>query len=163
MNSSQRKHTHTNTRLYNPSLHAPPRVAGLCFSLCKITVVQVSSGQCDADRQARKRTAKHLCSPQRSFLSYNWLSCPACGFGYKTRSSSRSRLHLPEEHRGQWKVLSKMSGKVASSFKGPWMYMAHGFQCLLWDSAAPGEARQEERTRDQRKEMSRKKEQREAA
>lgn len=61
----------------------PPRVACLCFCLCKITVVQVSSGQCNADRQARKRTAKHLCSPQRSFLSYNWLSCPACGFGYK--------------------------------------------------------------------------------
>lgn len=27
------------------------------------------------------------------------------------------------------KVLSKMSSKVASSFKGPWMYMAHGFLC----------------------------------
>lgn len=120
--------THTNTRLYNPSLHAPC-VARLCFCLCKITVVQVSSRQSNADRQACKRTAKHLCSPQRSFLSYNWLSCPACGFGYKTRSSSRSPLHLPGEHRGRWKVLSKTSGKVASSFKGPWMYMAHGFLC----------------------------------
>lgn len=118
--------THTNTRLDNPSLCAP-HVAWLCFCLCKITVVQVSSKLCHVDRQARKRTAKHLCLPQRSFLSYNWLSCPAWSFGYQTRSSSRSHLHLPEEHRRQLKVLFKMSGKVASSFKGPGMYMAHGF------------------------------------
>lgn len=80
-----------------------------CFWLLKTTVVQVSSQQSNADRQACKRTAKHLCFSQRSFLSYNWLSCPTCGFSYKTLSSSRSPLHLPEEHRGRRKVLSKMS------------------------------------------------------
>lgn len=127
LKSLQRKHTQTHASII--PLYTPPCVACLCFCLCKITVVQVSSRQSNADRQACKRTAKHLCSPQRSFLSYNWLSCPTCGFGYKTRSSSRSPLHLPEEHRGRWKVLSKMSGKVASSFKGPWMYMAHEFLC----------------------------------
>ena len=92
-----RENTHSQTHACIIPLYTPPCVARLCFCLCKITVVQVSSRQSDADRQACERTAKHLCLPQRSFLFYNWLSCPACGFGYKTRSSRGSRLHLPEE------------------------------------------------------------------
>lgn len=83
LNSSDRKPTHTQTHAGIIHLYTPPSAAHLCFCLCKITVVQVSSQQSDADRQACKRTAKHLCLPQRSFLSYNWLSCSACGFGYK--------------------------------------------------------------------------------
>lgn len=142
--------THTNTRLFNPSLHShtPPR---LCFSLCKITVVQVSSGQCDADRQACKKDSQALVFATKIFLVLQLAVLPSVQLWLpkkKKPSSSCSRLHLPEEHRGRRKVLSKMSGKVASSFKGLWMYMAQGFQCLLWDSAAPGEARQEERTRE---------------
>lgn len=124
------KKTHTQTHACIIPLYTHPCVVCLCFCLCKITVVQVSTRQSNADRQVCKRTAKHLCSPQRSFLSYNWL-CPAqhVALVTKTRSCSSSPLHLPEEQRGRWKVLSKMSRKVASSFKGPWMYMAHGFLC----------------------------------
>lgn len=89
------KNSQTNTHLFNPSLHASLRRMSFVFCLCKITVLQVSSRQSNADRQACERTAKHLCSPQRSFLSYNWLSCPACGFGYKARSSSGSTPSSP--------------------------------------------------------------------
>lgn len=39
----------------------------------------------------------------------------------------RAAFISSEGYRGRWKVLSKTSGKVASSFKGPRMYMAHGF------------------------------------
>lgn len=76
-----------------------PPLPCFCFCLCKITVVQVSSRRRHVDGKARKRTAKRLCSPQRSFLSYNRLSCPERSFGFTARPSSVGRLHLPSRAR----------------------------------------------------------------
>lgn len=86
----------THAWIIPPSL-SPTRAAWFCFSLCKITVVQVSCRRRHVDGLARKRTAKHLCSPQRSFLSYNRLSCPEWILGFTARPSSVSRLQRTVE------------------------------------------------------------------
>lgn len=99
-----------NTRLDNPPLYAPC-VAWFCFSLCKITVVQVFRRRRHVDGLARKRTAKHLCSPQRSFLSYNRLSCPEWIFGFTARPSSVSRLQRTVEGAFQDDRLSLSKGR----------------------------------------------------
>lgn len=121
-------HSQTHARIIPP--YTPPCVARLCFCLCKITVVQVSSRQSDADRQARKEDSQALVFATKIFLVLQLAVLPSMWLWLQNPSSSSgSRLHLPEEHRGRWKVLSKTSGKVASSFKGPRMYTAHGFLC----------------------------------
>lgn len=65
-----------------------PPYASFPFCIWEITVVQVSYQKNNAERQACKRTAKHLCSAQRSCLSYNCLPCPTSGFSYKQPCSS---------------------------------------------------------------------------
>lgn len=92
-------------------LYMPPCVAWFCFSLCKITVVQVFRRRRHVDGLARKRTAKHLCSPQRSFLSYNRLSCPEWIFGFTARPSSVSRLQRTVEGAFQDDRLSLSKGR----------------------------------------------------
>lgn len=62
-------------------------------------------------------------------------------------------LHLCKEQRGRSKVLSEMSGKQWLPFQRAVDVRAHGFLCSLGDSPAPGRDRQEERTRDDRGEM----------
>lgn len=82
VNSLQRQHTHTNTRLHNPSLRA---LNVFVFACVKLQLYRCPASKAMLTDRHAKRTAKHLCSPQRFFLSYNWLSCPTCGFGYKNR------------------------------------------------------------------------------
>lgn len=107
-----------------PPLLSPTRAAWFCFSLCKITVVQVSRRRRHVDGLARKRTAKHLCSPQRSFLSYNRLSCPEWILGFTARPSSVSRLQRTVE--GAFR-----DDRLPLS-KGPWTYV----RTRLADSSA---------------------------
>lgn len=124
------KKTHTKHPLYDSPGQSCTQ--SICVCLCNITVVQVSRQHNSADRQACKRTAKHLCWPQRSLLSYNWLSCPTCGFSYKTHSSRRIPLHLPE---GTKRTTEGCSPRGAAKWlplsKACWM--ARGFLCELWD------------------------------
>lgn len=91
-----------------------PCVAWFCFSLCKITVVQVSLRRRHVDGLARRRTAKRLCSPQRSFLFYSRLSCPERIFGFTARPSSVGRLQRMVEGALQddWLPLSKGRGRT---------------------------------------------------
>lgn len=151
-----------------PSL-PPIGVTRLCFFLA---CVKLQLYRCPAanvtltDRHA-KRTAKHLCSPQRSFLSYNWLFCPACGFGYKKNPLfQREPPSSPGKGGGGHRrtaegAFQDGAAKVASSFKGPRMYTAHGSPGVCCEIARHlEEARREERTREQRREMRREEQQR---
>lgn len=94
---------------------SPLRVAWFCFCLCKITVVQVSRRRRHVDGLARKRTAKHLCSPQRSFLSYNRLSCPERSFGFTARPSSGTQRTMEGAFQDDRLPLSKGSRRLADS------------------------------------------------
>ena len=119
--SSLQKHAGTNTpSVYDPSFaRLPPCVACLCFCLCKITVVQVSSRQSSADRQACESTAKHFCSPQRSFLVLQ-LAVPAQHVALVTKTplfQQEPPLHLRDEHRGRRKVLSRMKRQSGFLFQ----------------------------------------------
>lgn len=100
-----------------PPLSPPPllRVAWFCFWLCKITVVQVSRRRRHVDGLARKKTAKHLCSPQRSFLSYNRLSCPEWSFGFTARPSSGTQRTMEGAFQDDRLPLSKGSTRLADS------------------------------------------------
>lgn len=148
----RRGHSQALTEFFTRKTHAwiiplympPPSVARFCFSLCKITVVQVSRRHRHVDGLARKRTAKHLCSPQRSFLSYNRLSCPEWIFGFTARPSSVSRLQRTVEGAFQDDRLPLSKGRghtrlTDSSNSGE-------------IAAAPGWARQEEKEGKRREE-----------
>lgn len=88
----------------------------------------MSSRQSNADRQACKRTAKHLCLPQRSFLSYNWLFCPACGFGFKTPAlRARAPFISPQN--------TEDDGRCFPRWATKWLPLSKGRGCTwLMDS-----------------------------
>lgn len=125
------------------------------------------------DRHA-KRTAKHLCSPQRSFLSYNWLFCPACGFGYKKNPLfQREPPSSPGAVGwvgGGWvwtqkddgRCFPRRGGKSGFLFqRAADVHTAHGSPGVCSEIARHlEEARREERTREQRREMRREEQQR---
>lgn len=133
-----------------PSL-PPIGVTRLCFFFCFfLACVKLQLYRCPAanatltDRHA-KRTAKHLCSQQRSFLSYNWLFCPACGFGYKKNPLFQREPPSSPGKAGGWtqkdggRCFPRRGGKSGFLFQRA--ADVHGSRiprCLLRDSAAPG-------------------------
>lgn len=138
--------------------------------MCKITVVQVSSSQCDADRQARKEDSQALVFATKIFLVLQLAVLPGMWlwlqktplFQREPPSSPGKEGTLGGLHRRMAEgAFQDGAAKVASSFKGPRMYMAHGSPGVCCEIARHlEEARREERTREQRREMRREEQQR---
>lgn len=131
----------------------------------------MSSGQCDADRQARKEDSQALVFATKIFLVLQLAVLPGMWLWLQKKNPLFQREPPSSPGKGAGGVgghrrtaegaFQDGAAKVASSFKGPRMYTAHGSPGVCCEIARHlEEARREERTREQRREMRREEQQR---
>lgn len=98
------------------------------FGLCKITVVQVSSSQCDADRQARKEDSQALVFATKIFLVLQLAVLPGMWLwlqkkpALSARAAFISRQGGRVDTEGRRKVLSKTG-------RQKWLPLSKGRGC----------------------------------
>lgn len=127
----------------------------------------MSSGQCDADRQARKEDSQALVFATKIFLVLQLAVLPGMWLWLQKKPALSARAAFISRQGGAGHrrtaegAFQDGAAKVASSFKGPRMYTAHGSPGVCCEIARHlEEARREERTREQRREMRREEQQR---